>query len=135
VLANRIRLEQVLVNLLQNAMEALEGRPDGRIVVALQDLGATVQVYVSDNGPGLSAEARAHLFTPFYTTKAEGLGLGLVICRDIVTEFGGDLIAAGPADPVFPAPHAPGCGAMFILTLRKASGQQHATELHHEPRS
>lgn len=135
VLANRIRLEQVLVNLLQNAMEALEGRPDGRIVVALQDLGATVQVYVSDNGPGLSAEARAHLFTPFYTTKAEGLGLGLVICRDIVTEFGGDLIAAGPADPVFPAPHAPGCGAMFILTLRKASGQQNATELHHEPRS
>ncbi|WP_278485557.1 sensor histidine kinase [Achromobacter insolitus] len=133
VQANRVRLEQVLVNLLQNAMEALEGRADGRIVVALQDLGATVQVYVSDNGPGLSPETRAHLFTPFHTTKPEGLGLGLVICRDIVAEFGGDLIAAGPADPTFPGPHGPGSGAMFILTLRKAPGQGNATSLHHAP--
>ncbi len=134
VLANRIRLEQVLVNLLQNAMEALAGQANGRIIVALQDLGATVQIYVSDNGPGLSAEARAHLFTPFYTTKPEGLGLGLVICRDIVSEFGGDLIAAGPADAAFPAPHAPGGGAMFILTLRKAPGLRDAAKLHHDPR-
>ena len=135
VLANRVRLEQVLVNLLQNAMEALDGLPDGRIVVALQDLGATVQIHVSDNGPGLSPETRAHLFTPFHTTKPEGLGLGLVICRDIVAEFGGDLIAAGPSDPAFPAPHAPGKGAMFILTLRKAPGQGNATNLHHDPRT
>src|SRR5690606_29835626 len=91
VRADRIRLEQVLVNLLQNAMEALEGVSDGRVIVALQDLGATVQLYVTDNGPGLSTDARARLFTPFYTTKPEGLGLGLVICRDIVAEFGGDL--------------------------------------------
>ncbi|ADP15426.1 C4-dicarboxylate transport sensor protein DctB [Achromobacter xylosoxidans A8] len=135
VLANRVRLEQVLVNLLQNAMDALEGLPDGRIVVALQDLGATVQIYVSDNGPGLSPAARAHLFTPFHTTKPEGLGLGLVICRDIVVEFGGDLIAAGPSDPAFPAPHAPGSGAMFILTLRKARDQNNPTSLHHAPRT
>jgi len=135
VLANRVRLEQVLVNLLQNAMEALDSLPDGRIVVALQDLGATVQIHVSDNGPGLSPETRAHLFTPFHTTKPEGLGLGLVICRDIVAEFGGDLIAAGPSDPAFPAPHAPGKGAMFILTLRKAPGQGNATNLHHDPRT
>ncbi|WP_454667998.1 sensor histidine kinase [Achromobacter aegrifaciens] len=135
VQANRVRLEQVLVNLLQNAMEAQEGLPDGRIVVALQDLGATVQIYVSDNGPGLSPAARAHLFTPFHTTKPEGLGLGLVICRDIVAEFGGDLIAAGPSDPAFPAPHAPANGAMFILTLRKAPDQDNATSLHHDPRT
>jgi len=121
VRANRIRLEQVLVNLLQNALEALEGKADGRVVVALQDLGATVQVHVADNGPGLSDDDRARLFTPFHTTKPEGLGLGLVICRDIVAEFGGELQAAHPSDPGFPAPHGPQTGAMFTLTLRKAA--------------
>jgi two-component system C4-dicarboxylate transport sensor histidine kinase DctB len=121
VRANRIRLEQVLVNLLQNALEALEGNADGRVVVALQDLGATVQIHVADNGPGLSDDDRARLFIPFHTTKPEGLGLGLVICRDIVTEFGGELQAAHPSDPGLPAPHGPQTGAMFTLTLRKAA--------------
>lgn len=121
VRANRVRLEQVLVNLLQNALEALEGWPDGRVVVALEDLGATVQVHVSDNGPGLSPDARARLFTPFQTSKPEGLGLGLVICRDIVNEFGGELRAAHPTAPGFPTPHGPQQGAMFTLTLRKAA--------------
>lgn len=120
VWADRIRLEQVMVNLLQNGLDALEGRADGRIVVAMQDTGASVQLFVSDNGPGLSAEASARLFTPFHTTKAEGLGLGLVISRDIVAEFGGDLRAAHPTDAIFPAPHGPDRGAMFILTLRKS---------------
>ena len=120
VRADRIRLEQVLVNLLQNAMEALENISDGRVLVVLQDLGATVRLYVNDNGPGLAGDTRARLFTPFYTTKPEGLGLGLVICRDIVAEFGGELLAANPDDPAFaPIPGAQG-GATFILTLRKA---------------
>lgn len=120
VWADRIRLEQVMVNLLQNGLDALEGRADGRIVVAMQDMGASVQLFVSDNGPGLSAETSARLFTPFHTTKAEGLGLGLVISRDIVAEFGGDLRAAHPGDAIFPAPHGPDHGAMFTLTLRKS---------------
>ncbi|SSW65997.1 C4-dicarboxylate transport sensor protein DctB [Achromobacter veterisilvae] len=131
VQADRVRLEQVLVNLLQNALEALEGRPDGRIVVAHQDLGATVQVQVGDNGPGLSAQARARLFTPFHTTKPEGLGLGLVISRDLAAEFGGELSAARPADST--APPAPDGGALFILTLRKASGRDFASNLPHGP--
>lgn len=131
VQADRVRLEQVLVNLLQNALEALEGRPDGRIVVAHQDLGATVQVQVGDNGPGLSAQARARLFTPFHTTKPEGLGLGLVISRDLAAEFGGELSAARPADST--APPAPDGGALFILTLRKASGRDLASNLPHGP--
>lgn len=129
VQADRVRLEQVLVNLLQNALEALEGRQDGRIVVAHQDLGATVQVQVGDNGPGLSAQARARLFTPFHTTKPEGLGLGLVISRDLAAEFGGELSAARPADST--APPAPDGGALFILTLRKASGRDLASNLPH----
>lgn len=109
-----------MVNLLQNGLDALEGRADGRIVVAMQDMGASVQLFVSDNGPGLSAETSARLFTPFHTTKAEGLGLGLVISRDIVAEFGGDLRVAHPGDAIFPAPHGPDRGAMFTLTLRKS---------------
>ncbi len=125
VQANRIRLEQVLVNLLQNGMDALEGQADGRIIIALQDMGASVQLFVNDNGPGLSPEASARLFTPFHTTKAEGLGLGLVISRDIVAEFGGDLRAAHPGDAIFPAPHGPGRGAMFTLTLRKSPPSIH----------
>ncbi|SSW68446.1 sensor histidine kinase [Achromobacter agilis] len=132
VQANRIRLEQVLVNLLQNALEALEGRLDGRIAVTLQDHGDTVRILVSDNGPGLSAQARARLFTPFHTTKPEGLGLGLVICRDIVAEFGGELDVARPADGASD-PHAPASGALFILTLRKAPGQDIASSLPHDP--
>jgi len=82
-------------------------------------------LFVNDNGPGLSPEASARLFTPFHTTKAEGLGLGLVISRDIVAEFGGDLRAAHPGDAIFPAPHGPGRGAMFTLTLRKSPPSIH----------
>ena len=94
----------------------------------MRDQGERVQLYFHDNGPGLSAEALAGLFTPFHTTKPEGLGLGLVISRDIVAEFGGELRAADATDPEFPAPHGPGRGALFILTLRKASPFPH-----HEP--
>ncbi|MEN5345912.1 ATP-binding protein [Achromobacter mucicolens] len=128
VQANRVRLEQVLVNLLQNGLEALEGTENGRIVIALQDLGDSVQLQVHDNGPGLSDEARARLFTPFHTTKPDGLGLGLVISRDIVAEFGGELRAARAGDASSSSPHAPGSGALFILTLRKAPDQTHRTE-------
>ncbi|MNU30231.1 C4-dicarboxylate transport sensor protein DctB [compost metagenome] len=134
VQANRVRLEQVLVNLLQNGLEALEGLPDGRIMVALQDLGATVQLRVHDNGPGLSEAARARLFTPFHTTKPDGLGLGLVISRDIVLEFGGELRAAQPADRDPSYEQAPARGAMFILTLRKAPGQPNISSSPHAPR-
>ncbi|MNT60218.1 C4-dicarboxylate transport sensor protein DctB [compost metagenome] len=102
--------------------------------MALQDLGATVQLQVHDNGPGLSDEARARLFTPFHTTKPDGLGLGLVISRDIVTEFGGELRAVRPSDPTVSSPHTPGRGAMFILTLRKAPDQTHNSSDPHASR-
>lgn len=108
VRAARIRLEQVFVNLLQNAIEALDGRHDGRIRISARQDGAMAVVTVSDNGPGLSPAVREGLFMPFVTTKPEGLGLGLVICRDIVAECGGTFTAgAGP-------------GAVFILTLARA---------------
>lgn len=109
VMAERFRLEQVLVNLLQNAIEALEDRPDPEIRVQVVVKRSEVRILVADNGPGVAPEAAKTLFTPFATTKARGLGLGLVISRDIVAEFGGELSLEA-------APH----GARFVLSLPKA---------------
>lgn len=111
VLGERVRLEQVLVNLLQNAFEAVESRPDGVVTVTVRDRADTVEIAVGDNGPGLAPEVERALFTPFLTTKPRGLGLGLVIAHDIAADFGGTLTAVS----------APGQGATFTLALRKAA--------------
>ena len=105
VRAERVGLEQVLVNLIQNALDA--GALTIRILVT--PYKDRVAITVSDDGTGLTDEVRASLFMPFKTSKRNGLGLGLVICRDIVTGFGGTLIAASP-----PA------GAVFVIDLERA---------------
>ena len=89
VKAERNRLEQVVLNLLQNAAEALDG--PGRIELTARPEGRKVVLRVADDGPGLSPEVRDRLFTPFTTDKPQGVGLGLVISRDIVAGFGGEL--------------------------------------------
>ncbi len=89
VIGTRIRLEQVLINLLQNGLEAVESRPDGQVVVSVDDSGEQVALIVSDNGSGIAPEIMDALFTPFNTSKEGGLGLGLVISKDIIGEFGG----------------------------------------------
>ena len=110
VLAERNRLEQVVLNLLQNAVEALDGVAAPLIEIAVSVRGSKVTVKVADNGPGVSAEVRDRLFTPFTTDKRDGLGLGLVISRDIVAGFGGELV------------HAPSTtGAVFRIVLAKAA--------------
>ncbi|MBZ9703400.1 MULTISPECIES: sensor histidine kinase [unclassified Mesorhizobium] len=91
VMASRIRLEQILVNLLQNALDALKDRPDPRIEIELAERDDRVLVSVRDNGPGLGPEAAGNLFMPFQTTKEKGLGLGLVISQEIAQELGGTL--------------------------------------------
>ncbi len=107
--ADRVRLEQVLVNLLQNAAEAVQGAPDPRIT--LRAHGADpVFVDICDNGPGVPAELRPQLFTPFVTGRPDGLGLGLAIASDIMAEFGGTLTLI----------ESPLGGAGFRLTLRPA---------------
>ena len=111
VLAERMRLEQVLINLLQNAFEAVHGQADGQVTLAVDSDARHVHIRISDNGPGLSPEARAGLFTPFTTTKPNGLGLGLVISQDIAREFGGRLVAESED----------GRGAAFTLSLRRHS--------------
>ncbi|MDS9469364.1 ATP-binding protein [Paracoccus sp. MBLB3053] len=111
VQAETVRLEQILVNLIQNAQEALAGQVDAELRIALSMTDDRVRVTVSDNGPGLSPEIAAHLFTPFATSKREGLGLGLVISQGIARDFGGELTAEPPC---------PGQGATFHLDLRMA---------------
>lgn len=105
VAGERIRLEQVFVNLLQNALDALADRPGGRIALSAAVAETSVVVTVADNGPGLPDAVMGALFMPFTTTKPAGLGLGLVISHDIVAEFGGRLAAENRG------------GAVFIITL------------------
>jgi two-component system C4-dicarboxylate transport sensor histidine kinase DctB len=103
------RLEQVLVNLLANALDALDGRAGARIDVAAGQADGRVHITVADNGPGLGAEVLPRLFEPFFTTKAmgAGLGLGLTISEGIVRELGGVLRAA----------NRPEGGAEFTIEL------------------
>jgi len=109
VLAGRVRLEQVVVNLLQNATEALEGTADPQIELALAVEPETVRLTVRDNGVGIDPELASRLFTPFVTSRPAGLGLGLVIAQDIMIDLGGAL-------RLIPSIH----GACFEIELRRA---------------
>ncbi|HQU79822.1 MAG TPA: ATP-binding protein [Azonexus sp.] len=107
---DRNRLQQVLVNLIGNAIDAMAGEPERRLAFSAERASSgQVALAVSDTGAGFTEAALEHLFEPFFTTKqpGEGLGLGLTISRDILRDFGGDLLA-GPA---------PGGGARFVILL------------------
>ncbi len=110
VLAERNRLEQVVLNLLQNAIEALDGVPGPVIDLGVHVKGKHVTIHIADNGPGVTPAVRERLFTPFTTDKPDGLGLGLVISRDIVAAFGGELVLEPTS-----------AGARFTIRLAKAS--------------
>jgi two-component system C4-dicarboxylate transport sensor histidine kinase DctB len=112
VLADANRLEQVLVNLIANALDAMAGAPVRRLTVTAQRDGERVTIAVADTGPGIPEAARGRLFEPFFTTKPQGagLGLGLAISAGIVREFGGSLEAANGATG----------GAAFNVHLRPA---------------
>jgi two-component system C4-dicarboxylate transport sensor histidine kinase DctB len=90
VRARHVQLEQVLVNLLQNAVQACD--PGGRIGLTIAAGPQTISLSVSDDGPGIPPELRDTLFQPFVTSKEEGIGLGLAISLDIMRQLGGDLI-------------------------------------------
>ncbi len=106
--ADRIRLEQILINLIQNALDAVAGDAGRTVTITAERDGDRLIVAVADDGPGVDASLADTLFTPFATAKPEGLGLGLAIARDIAREFGGDLVLAAD-DGVG--------GARFLLTL------------------
>ncbi|HYQ39772.1 MAG TPA: PAS domain S-box protein [Pseudomonas sp.] len=99
VYADRVLLEQVLLNLLRNAIEAnREAHPGGasqiRLAAALAAGGQRLCIGVEDQGPGVAEDELERIFTPFYTSKADGLGLGLPMSRSIVEGFGGELRAS-----------------------------------------
>jgi two-component system C4-dicarboxylate transport sensor histidine kinase DctB len=108
VVGGKVRLEQVLVNLVQNALDALAGQAERRITLTLVEDATHVRLRVADTGPGIDPAIAAGLFTPFNTSREAGLGLGLVIAQDIMTDLGGWLH------------HLPAArGALFEIGMRR----------------
>jgi len=110
VRGDRVQLQQVLLNLIVNAIEAMSTLTEGprELVVGSQPHGqGGVAVFVRDTGPGLAPEALEQVFQPFYTSKGSGLGMGLAICASIIEAHGGRIWAS---------PNTP-CGAVFQFTL------------------
>jgi PAS domain S-box-containing protein len=101
VFGDRVQLQQVILNLVMNAIEAMGAAQDGprrlQVQAGADDAGG-IKVRVSDTGPGLAAEMVNRVFEPFFTTKAQGMGMGLAICRSIVESHGGKLSLA-PNEP------------------------------------
>ncbi|MFM0626375.1 sensor histidine kinase [Paraburkholderia xenovorans] len=114
-----LRLEQVLINLLGNALDATADVHPPRISIEIEVADANLSFAVSDNGPGIPDDVLPHLFEPFFTTKemGHGLGLGLAISSSIARDCGGTLVARNAQDG----------GALFVLTLRRARVQTNHT--------
>jgi len=107
-------LEQVLVNLISNALDAIEHKQQPQLSIATQELSNTIQILVKDNGLGIPEEDIPYLFDPFYSSKTtgKGLGLGLSIAYNIIKDFGGSI-------HVESVEHQ---GTTFIVTLPKGTG-------------
>jgi C4-dicarboxylate-specific signal transduction histidine kinase len=116
VRGDRVQLQQVMLNLIVNAIEAMSATSEGPRVLLVSTAAASgkgVSIAVSDTGPGLPADGINHVFDPFYTTKTGGLGMGLSICRSIIDAYGGQLSVK---------PNVPR-GAVFQFTLPRLRGQ------------
>ena len=107
VLGNIGQAREIFLNLFMNAAQAMAGR--GRLGVATRRIGQTIEVLVSDTGPGVPAALAGRIFEPFFTTKADqhGTGLGLAICAEIAREHGGSIALRGSSPQ----------GAVFCVTL------------------
>ncbi len=113
VMCDRTMIEQVLLNLTRNAIQAMEEMPLERRVLTLrvrQTQPRWVEFAVIDRGPGIAPAVAERLFTPFFTTKAEGMGLGLSLCRTVIEQHGGALLFEN-------LPDDQGGGAAFRFTL------------------
>jgi two-component system, LuxR family, sensor kinase FixL len=111
VLADRVQIQQVMVNLMRNAIDAMESSPSKHLIVRARPFGSDqVEVSVEDTGTGIAPEIEQSLFQPFSSTKAQGMGLGLSICRTIVEAHGGRLTMESPEAG----------GTIFKFTLSRA---------------
>lgn len=119
VMINRQELQQVLINLIVNATQAMqeqgEAGPARELDIAVRHEAGRVLLEVSDSGPGLSEAVRATLFQPFFTTRRDGNGLGLWISRGLLERYGGELRAANR-----PEGQDAACGAVFTIDLPAA---------------
>jgi signal transduction histidine kinase len=88
------RLESVLDNLIDNAIQAMEGRAGGRIEIEIRSNRKTIEVEFRDNGPGFSSDALQMALQPFYSGRPKGTGIGLTLARRIVEDHGGKLTLA-----------------------------------------
>jgi PAS domain S-box-containing protein len=116
VLVSRVQIQQVLLNLVRNAMEAMQevDERDLTIKAEVEDEGATVRLSIRDTGPGLAPSVQEKLFTPFTTTKQTGMGVGLSICRTIVEAHGGKIWADS----------TPGKGTAFHFTVKAVKEEE-----------
>jgi signal transduction histidine kinase len=114
VRADESRLCQVLLNLLKNAAEALGDTPDPEVIIEVRKVDDDVMITVADNGPGIPDEVAARLFDPWFTTRAEGTGLGLALSRRFIEEMDGRLEVTS----------APGQGAAFHVRLPAAASER-----------
>ncbi|MHB1206312.1 MAG: sensor histidine kinase [Rhodospirillaceae bacterium] len=110
VIADKVQVQQVMLNLLRNALEAMDQMETPTLTISTRTAADFVEFAVADEGPGLPEEIRARLFEPFITTKKDGMGVGLSICRTIIESHGGRLWAE---------PNA-GRGTVFRFTLARA---------------
>lgn len=115
VLADKVQIQQVLLNLMRNAVEAMERSDRRELTVGARTVGDEgVEIYVADTGPGISPEIAEQLFRPFVSTKASGMGVGLSICRTIVEAHGGRIeVEKNQAG-----------GATFRFTLRRVAKEE-----------
>jgi two-component system sensor kinase FixL len=114
VLVDRVQIQQVLVNLMRNAIEAMAAQGGGTLTVAASRRDEQVHIVVADTGPGLSDAVRDRLFQAFASTKRDGMGLGLSICRTIIEAHGGRIWAAARE----------GGGTAFHFTVPRASSEE-----------
>ena len=115
VFADKIQIQQVLLNLLRNAVEAMHEAPARQLVVSTRQIDTeTVELSIADTGQGISKEISAQLFQPFITTKRQGMGVGLSISRNIVEAHGGRIWAEPNPDG----------GSVFRLTLKSRIGEK-----------
>lgn len=123
VACDRTMVEQVLLNLTRNAIQAMDATPPEQRVLTLHAHanGAWVRIDVCDHGCGIPPEVAKRLFTPFFTTKAEGMGLGLSLCRTVIEQHGGALVFENRRDAAGRT-----VGACFSFTLPLAPAQDGA---------
>jgi two-component system sensor kinase FixL len=116
---DKVQIQQVIINLIRNAIEAMADCPVRRLAItAKPDRDGMIAITVADTGPGLPEAVRSRLFQPFVTTKEHGMGVGLSICRSIVESHGGAMLAES----------TPGAGTTFRFTIPGPGHAGHGAE-------